>query len=74
MLVKLFCSNRIIDTLYNLNKHVQYNQSNIIYFIIHKYMLKKLYGYLGNKVVFVQANWKDNGLLLAPIANVTLGQ
>ena len=29
-------------------------KSNIIYFTVHKCMLKNLQGYLGNKVVFVQ--------------------
>ena len=70
MLVKLFCSNRIIDTLYNLNKHVQYNQSNIIYFIVHKCMLKKLYGYLGNKVVFVQAKLERQWIITSASWNM----
>ena len=39
------------------------NQSNIIYFTVHKCMLKNLQGYLGTKVVLSKS--KDNGLLLA---------
>ena len=38
--------------LYYLNQSI--NQSNIIYFTVHKCMLKNFQGYLGNKVVFVQ--------------------
>ena len=52
------CSQDRYSIQANFNQSI--NQSNIIYFAVHKCMLKNLQDYLGNKVVFAQVEIKWN--------------